>query len=150
MRLAAVGVALAALAGTIGWQTPYLVERWSRPSYLGADAQTVARDLDCTQFQRSTNQDRSVYKYRDQGTCLLDNVRVTVTTFDSTADGEAFLTLMNGLIPVVHPTWVGAATAAGEGWNVADTKNLSPQVAETAVRRLGAGEVRVIPSAKRS
>jgi hypothetical protein len=150
LEFAAAGVALAAIAGAAGWFGPQLVHRLNKPSYVGANASTVAKALDCTDYKASATHDESVYKYHDQGTCMLGNTRVTITTFDDVHDGEAFLTLMNGLIPVVHPTWVGAATAAGDGWNVADATNLSPKVAETAVMRLGAGEVHVIPSGKGS
>src|SRR5437879_323412 len=39
--------------------------------------------------------------------------------------------------PVSRPTWVGATYASGDGWNVADAGNLTAQVAEVPVRRLG-------------
>lgn len=150
IAFAATAVVGLAAAMTAGWYGPRLVDQLTATSYTGASAATVAKDLGCADFKRSPTHDESVYQYHDQGSCVFDGTRVTITTFDDKADGDAFLTLMNGLIPVVHPTWVGAATAAGEGWNVADTTNLSPKIAEAAVVKLGAGEVRVIPSAKRS
>ena len=137
-------------AGTAGYYGPALVDQLHAPSYAGESAATVAKDLGCTEYQPSPTHDESVYKYHDQGTCMFNGTRVKITTFEKAADGDAFLTLMNGLIPVVHPTWVGAATAAGDGWNVADATNLSPEVAEAVVMKLGAGEVRVIPSAVRT
>jgi hypothetical protein len=46
----------------------------------------------------------------------------------------------------VHPTWSGATYAAGDGWNVADARNLTAEVAELVVRRLGEGATHVIPA----
>jgi hypothetical protein len=151
-KIAITGLALVALAaaGVAGFYGPRLVNQFATPSYTGDSAASVAEDLGCTEYKQATTHDESVYQYHDQGTCVFNGTRVRITTFDEAVDGDAFLTLMNGLIPVLHPTWVGAATAAGEGWNVADATNLSPKVAEAAVVKLGAGEVRVIPSAQRA
>ena len=52
---------------------------------------------------------------------------------------------MKALIPVVHPTWEGATYAAGEAWNVADARNLTPETATLVVQRLGTGATKVIP-----
>jgi hypothetical protein len=149
IKLIAAASGLVLLAGAIGWVAPQLFARYNATTYVGQDASVVAVALNCSDFKQSGKHDESVYKYHDQGTCTLDKTTVTITTFDKASDGDAFITLMNGLIPVLHPTWVGAATATGEGWNVADATNLSPQIAEAVVRRLGAGEVRIIPSAGR-
>jgi hypothetical protein len=105
--------------------------------------------MNCTQYKKASKYDESVYRYHDQGTCVLDGTVVTVTTFDSVPDGDAFASVMKAVVPVLHPTWVGSTYASGDGWNVADARNLTPQVAETAVRRLGTGAMHVIP-AKRS
>jgi hypothetical protein len=148
-RIVAGAVILVILAALVGWGAPQLIARYSKPSYVGKAASRVATDMGCTQFKRGAKHDQSVYKYHDQGTCVLDGKVVTVTTFDTVADGDAFGTLMKGVIPVLHPTWTGAAYAAGDGWNVADATNVSPQVADTAVRALGAGAVHIIPSGKK-
>jgi hypothetical protein len=148
IKAIAAGVALVVISAGLGWLVPQLLAGRSAVSYVGQDASAVAEDLGCTNYKQTQGHDESVYKYRDRGTCLLGGTTVTITTFDDAAHGDAFLTLMRGLIPVLHPMWKGAATAAGEGWNVADTTSLSQQVAEEAVRRLGAGAVEVIPPAK--
>lgn len=148
LRLTAVAIAAVLVASAGGWFAAQLMRHDPQPSYLGKAASTVAADMDCLQYKPSATHDESVYAYRDQGTCQLDSTTVTITTFDRVADANAFFTLMRGLIPVLHPTWVGAAYASGEGWSVADTTNLSPAAAEAAVRRLGVGAVHIIPSAK--
>jgi hypothetical protein len=147
LRFTAVAIAAVLVASTGGWLAAQLVKGDSAPSYLGKAASTLANNMDCLQYKAAATHDESVYKYHDQGTCLLDSTMVTITTFDSVADGDAFFTLMRGLIPVLHPTWVGAAYAAGDGWGVADTTNLTPAAAEAAVRRLGTGAVHIIASA---
>lgn len=141
-------ILLAIVAAAIGWLTPRLIAHYKKPSYLGQDAAAVAKDLNCGGYEKAAKHDESVYKYFDQGTCVLDGTTlVTITTFATAADGEAFASVMRAVIPVLHPTWSGASYAAGEGWNVADAKNLTAQAAELAVRRLGAGAVHTIPSA---
>jgi hypothetical protein len=145
---AVVGLAVVSAAG--GALAPRLFARGHPASYVGRDASVVAADLGCSGYRQDQSHDQSVYRYRDQGTCLLDGATVTITTFDRASDGDAFLTLMRGLTPVLHPTWAGAAVAAGEGWNVAGTTDLSADVAEAAVRRLGSGGVELMPSATKS
>ncbi|OLB78574.1 MAG: hypothetical protein AUI14_12795 [Actinobacteria bacterium 13_2_20CM_2_71_6] len=149
-KIIVAAIILAVVAGAAGWLTPQLVARYTKPSYLGQDASALAKSLNCDQYKQASKHDESVYRYRDQGTCVLDGVVVTVTTFDKVSDGDAFASVMRAVIPVLHPTWVGASYAAGDGWNVADARNLTAHVAELAVRRLGAGAVYTIPSAKRS
>jgi hypothetical protein len=149
VRNTAAAIALIAVAAATGGLVSRLAGGDAKPSYLGKDASTVAADLNCAKYSKAAKHDESVYKYRDQGTCTLDGTAVTITTFNSVADGAAFATLMRGLIPVLHPTWVGAAYAAGDGWSIADTTNLSPKVAETAVKRLGTGAVHILPSTKK-
>jgi hypothetical protein len=139
-------VALAAVAGVAGWQAPSAIGALTRPEYLGANADKVATALACTGYARSTKHDSTIYDYRDQGTCTLNGVVVTITTFDTVADGKTFDAVMSAVIPVLHPTWSGAAYASGDGWNVADTRNLTPQTATEVVTRLGLGATHVIPS----
>ncbi|NJC73037.1 hypothetical protein HC031_25460 [Planosporangium thailandense] len=150
LRVVGAAVVLAVVAGLIGWGAPQLVARFNQPKYLGQPAASLARDMNCTEFKQAARHDQSVYRYHDQGTCTLDGTIVTVTTFDSVADGDAFAAVMRAIIPVLHPTWVGATYAAGDGWNVADARNLTAQAAELAVRRLGMGATHIIPSAKSS
>lgn len=150
VRLAGAAVVLAIVAAAIGWGTPQLAALYNKPKYLGQDASAVAKDLNCAQYKKASKHDESVYRYHDQGTCVLDGTVVTVTTFDRVSDGEAFASVMRAVIPVLHPTWVGATYASGDGWNVADARNLTAQVAEVAVRRLGDGAMHVIPSTKKS
>jgi hypothetical protein len=139
---------LVIVATAIGWLTPKLIAHYQKPSYVGQDAAAVAKDLSCTGYKKAAKHDESVYKYFDQGTCVLDGTTlVTITTFANVPDGDAFAAVMRAVIPVLHPTWSGATYAAGAGWNVADAKNLTAQAAELAVRRLGTGAVYTIPSA---
>jgi hypothetical protein len=119
------------------------------PSYLGRDASVLASALGCTQYAKQAKHDESVYHYRDQGTCQLDGTLVTVITFDRQADVDAYVTMMRAVIPLLHPTWVGATVAAGPGWFVADSLNLTAKPAEAAVRRLGSGSTLVLPTARR-
>ena len=107
----------------------------------------VAKAINCVQYKKTARHDESVYRYYDQGTCVLDGTVVTITTFDRVSDGTAFASVMKAVIPLLHPTWVGATYAAGDGWNVADARNLTAKSAELAVRRLGAGATYVIPAA---
>jgi hypothetical protein len=146
LRIVGAAVALAAVSAGIGWGAPKLVAELNQPKYLGKPASAVARDLGCTQFAKGSRHDESVYRYHDQGTCVLDGTTVTVTTFDRVSDGEAFAAVMRAVIPVLHPTWVGATYAAGDGWNVADARNLTAKVADLAVQRLGMGATHVIAS----
>lgn len=139
------GIALvAAAAGVLGWQAPRIVDQLSEPAYMGQPAAAIATDLGCDNYARSTNHDESVYRYHDQGTCSLNGTVLTITTFDRASDEQAFESVMKALIPVVHPTWEGATYAAGEAWNVADARNLTPEAATLVVQRLGAGETKVI------
>jgi len=147
LRLIVAAIVLAALAGAAGWLTPQLFGH-HKPSYLGSPASSLASALGCTKFTRAAKHDESVYRYHDQGTCQLNGTVVTITTFDSEADGETFAAVMRAVIPILHPTWVGATYAAGSGWNVADYRNLTAAVAELAVRILGDGATHVIPSGK--
>ena len=87
-----------------------------------------------------------MYSYRDAGTCTANGVVLRVVTFDSISDGNAYGTLLRGLIPVLHPKWVGATYAAGDGWNVADSINLTPAAATAVVAKLGQGKTYIIPS----
>ena len=139
-------IALAAVAGVAGWQAPNAIAAMTKPAYLGADASAVASKIGCTGYQRATKHDDTVYTYRDQGTCAINGVVVTITTFDEVTDGEAFAAVMEAVIPVLHPTWSGATYAAGEGWNVADARNLTPEIADLAVTRLAEGATHVIRS----
>jgi hypothetical protein len=145
-RLAVGALALAAVAGVAGWQAPHAIAALDRPAYLGADADRVASALGCTGYTRAARHTGAVYEYRDQGTCAIDGTVVTITTFDTRADGRTFEAVMHAVIPVVHPTWSGATYAAGDGWNVADARNLTAEVAELVVRRLGEGATHVIPA----
>ncbi|UWP83268.1 hypothetical protein Dfulv_02895 [Dactylosporangium fulvum] len=144
-RLVFGAVALAAVAGVAGWQAPRVVDELTRPPYLGVDAATVAADLGCAGYTQAAKHTDAVYTYRDQGTCTINGVVVTITTFDKATDGETFAAVMEAVVPVLHPTWRGATYAAGEGWNVADARNLTPEIAELAVQRLGTGATHVIP-----
>jgi hypothetical protein len=148
VRTVIAAVVLAVVAAAIGWATPQLVAIYNKPKYLGQPAAAVARDMNCTGYKKASKHDESVYRFHEQGTCQLDGTVVTVTTFDTVADGDAFAAVMRAVIPVLHPTWAGSTYADGPGWNVADARNLTPQVAETAVRRLGEGAMHVIPFAK--
>lgn len=140
------GVGLVAVAaGVIGWQAPRVVGELTKPAYLGAPAASVAADLRCDNYSQSTKHDETVYRYHDQGTCTLEGTLVTITTFDRASDERAFESVMRALIPVVHPTWEGATYAAGEAWNVADARNLTPETATLVVQRLGTGATKVIP-----
>ena len=145
--LTAGAVLLALLAATAGWLAPRLFADHGPASYLGKDASTLAGALGCTQFAKQATHDESVYHYRDQGTCRLDGTLVTVITFNRQADVDAYATMMRAVIPILHPIWVGATYAAGSGWVVADTVNLTAKPAEAAVRQLGAGATFVLPSA---
>ncbi|GAB3826426.1 hypothetical protein ACFPIJ_06500 [Dactylosporangium cerinum] len=136
---------VAAVAGVVGWQAPRVVNELTKPPYLGAPAAEIAADLDCDNYAQSTNHDESVYRYHDQGTCSLEGTVITITTFNRADDERAFESVMKALIPVVHPTWEGATYAAGEGWNVADARNLTPETATLVVQRLGTGATKVIP-----
>jgi hypothetical protein len=50
---------------------------------------------------------------------------------------------MKAVIPIPHPTWVGATYAAGPGWVVADARNLTAKPAETGGTPAGRrGDVR--------
>jgi hypothetical protein len=149
VRIIAAAIILVTLAAIAGWLAPRLVASYTKPSYVGQAASAVAKDMDCAQYKKAATHDESVYKYHDQGTCVLDGTVVTITTFDRAADGDVFAGIMRGVIPVLHPTWVGATYAAGDGWVVADARNLTARVAELAVKRLGSGATHVIPSAKR-
>jgi len=146
LRVVGAAVALAAVSAGIGWGAPKLVAELNKPKYLGKPASVVAKDLGCTQYARASKHDESVYRYHDQGTCVLDGTTVTVTTFDRVSDGDAFAAVMRAVIPVLHPTWVGATYAADDGWNVADARNLTAKVADLAVQRLGMGATHVIAS----
>ena len=137
-------VALAAVAGVAGWQAPHAIDALTKPPYLGENADKVASALGCEGYTRAAKHEDTLYDYRDQGTCTLNGVVVTVTTFDSIADGHTFEAVMQAVIPVLHPTWSGATYAAGDGWNVADARNLTPQIATLAVQRLGLGATHVI------
>ncbi|GGJ83128.1 hypothetical protein GCM10010123_10940 [Pilimelia anulata] len=138
-------VALTVVGGLGGWQLPRLLD--GQPSYTGEPASALAGGLGCTGYQKDPVRDEQVFSYFDRGTCSLDGTVVTLTTFRDEAEGKSFRTLMNGVIPLLHPTWRGAAIAEGDGWSVADKVNLTPTAAENAVRALGAGRVHVIPFA---
>ena len=142
------GVVLAAAAATAGWLAPRLIAHPTQPSYLGRDAAVVAKDLNCAHYTKAATHDESVYRYHDQGTCSLDGTTVTITTFDRESDGDAFGSVMKAVIPILHPTWVGATYAAGPGWVLADSRNLTAAPAELAVHRLNSGATYVIPAAK--
>lgn len=144
-RLAAGFALVAVAAGVIGWQAPRVVDTFTNPAYLGEPAAAIAADLRCDNYAQSTNHDESVYRYHDQGTCSLEGTVVTITTFDRVSDELAFESVMKALIPVVHPTWEGATYAAGEAWNVADARNLTPETATLVVQRLGMGATKIIP-----
>jgi hypothetical protein len=146
LRVVGAAVALAAVSAGIGWGAPKLVAELNTPKYLGKPASAVAKDLGCTQYNKASKHDESIYRYHDQGTCVLDGTTVTVTTFDRVSDGDAFASVMRAVIPVLHPTWVGATYAAGDGWNVADARNLTAKVADLVVQRLGMGATHVIAS----
>jgi hypothetical protein len=143
-RLALGAVALAAVAGVAGWQAPHAIDAMTRPPYLGENADKIATALGCEGYNRSAKHEDALYDYRDQGTCALKGVTVTITTFDTVADGHTFEAVMQAVIPVLHPTWSGATYAAGDGWNVADARNLTAETATLAVQRLGLGATHVI------
>jgi hypothetical protein len=147
VTLVAGAVLLATVAAAAGWLVPRLAAP-GQPSYLGTDASVVAKAMGCTGYTRASRHDESVYRYRDQGTCVLDGTIVTITTFDRASDGDAFASVMKAVIPILHPTWVGATYAAGTGWNVADARNLTASAAELAVQRLGAGATYTIPATR--
>ena len=106
----------------------------------------MATKIGCTKYVQESQHNTTVYSYRDAGTCTANGVVLRVVTFDSVTDGNAYATLLRGLIPVLHPTWVGATYAAGNGWNVADSINLTPAAAKAVVAKLGQGKTYVIPS----
>ncbi|MER7007965.1 hypothetical protein ABT297_33655 [Dactylosporangium sp. NPDC000555] len=143
-RLAVGAIALAAVAGVAGWQAPGAIGALTKPPYLGENADRVATALGCDGYTRAAKHEDAVYKYRDQGTCTINGTVVTITTFDTVADGHTFEAVMQAVIPVLHPTWSGASYAAGDGWNVADARNLTPEIATLAVQRLGLGATHVI------
>lgn len=141
-------LALAALGGLAGWQGPRLLTA-QRADFYGEPAAEVATALGCADYAKDQAHDESVYQFHDRGSCVFEGTKVTITTFDDAADVQAFTTLRNGIIPLLHPTWQGAATAVGDGWEVAATDDLSAATAEAVVRQLGAGGTHVIPAAKR-
>ncbi|MFI5906080.1 hypothetical protein [Dactylosporangium sp. NPDC051541] len=145
-RLVLGAVALAAVAGVAGWQAPNAIAAINKPTYQGEDAAKVATALACDGYTKAATHDETVYKYRDQGTCTINGTVVTITTFDTAADQRTFEAVMQTVIPVLHPTWKGASYAAGEGWNVADARNLTPEIATLVVQRLGEGATHVIPA----
>jgi hypothetical protein len=145
-RLVLGALVLAAVAGVAGWQAPNAVGAITKPAYLGEDARKVATALGCDGYTQAAKHEGSVYEYRDQGTCSINGTVVTITTFDSVADGHTFESVLQAVIPVLHPTWSGASYAAGDGWNVADARNLTPEIATLVVQRLGLGATHVIPS----
>jgi hypothetical protein len=147
LLLIAGAVLVAVLAATAGWLAPRVFDGKGSTAYLGKDASVLATALACTQFTKQATHDESVYHYRDQGTCTLDGTLVTVITFNRQADVDSYATMMRAVIPILHPTWVGATYAAGSGWVVADTVNLTAKPAEAAVHKLGAGATFVLPSA---
>jgi hypothetical protein len=144
-RLGAGFALVAVAAGVIGWQAPRAVDALTGPAYLGEPAAAIAADLRCDNYAQSTKHDESVYRYNDQGTCSLEGTVITITTFDRVSDEQAFESVMKAVIPVVHPTWQGATYAAGEAWNVADARNLTPETATLVVQRLGKGATKIIP-----
>jgi hypothetical protein len=144
-RLVLGAVALAAVAGVAGWQAPDAIAALTKPAYLGENADQVASALGCDGYARAAKHDDAVYRYRDQGTCTINGTVVTITTFDTVGDGKTFEAVMQAVIPVLHPTWSGATYAAGDGWNVADARNLTAGIADLAVQRLGTGATHVIP-----
>ena len=115
-------------------------------SLKGQSASALATKIGCTKYVQESQHNTTVYSYRDAGTCTANGVVLRVVTFNSVADGNAYATLLRGLIPVLHPTWVGATYAAGDGWNVADSINLTPAAAKAVVLKLGQGKTYVIPS----
>jgi hypothetical protein len=144
-RLILGAVALAAVAGVAGWQAPNAIAALTRPTYQSENADKVATALACDAYAKAANHDETVYKYRDQGTCTINGTVVTITTFDTAADQRTFEAVMQTVIPVLHPTWSGASYASGRGWNVADARNLTPEIATLVVQRLGEGATHVIP-----
>lgn len=149
-RLVLGAIALAAVAGVAGWQAPDAIAALTKPPYLGQNADKVAAKVGCDGYARAVKHDEAVYRYRDQGTCTINGTVVTITTFDTVADGRTFEAVMQAVIPVLHPTWRGATYAAGDGWNVADARNLTPEIADLAVQRLGIGATHVIPAGSSS
>jgi hypothetical protein len=143
ITIAAVVVAVAS-AGAGGVFGPKVYDMVTAPSYLGADASMVAKALGCSDYKQDSKKDTSVYSYHDAGTCTLDDVTIRITTFDDAADGQAFDTLLRGVTKILHPTWQGATYASGPGWNVADSVNLTPRPAESAVIKLGQGATHII------
>jgi hypothetical protein len=119
----------------------------NRPTnFTGKSAATLANAIGCTNFVQEAKHNTTVYHYNSAGTCVLGNVTLRVTTFDNQADTDAFATLLRGLIPTIHPKWVGATYAAGNGWNVADSINLTAAPAVQVVKKLEQGKTYVIPS----
>ncbi|GGK42943.1 hypothetical protein GCM10010124_39710 [Pilimelia terevasa] len=137
-------VAAGAVGALLGWQGPALLDGFGA-GYVGQPAAALAEDLRCTGYQ-PLRADSGTYPHHERGTCALDGTRVTVVTFDRASDVTAFTTLMNGVVPLMHPTWRQATIATGEGWAAFDTASMTQGVAETAVLRVGAGATHVVPS----
>jgi len=144
-RIAVVGVSVAALGGLVGANMSVFSVASAAPAFKNVSASDMAAALGCAGYTPETAHDESAYHYRDRGACTFDRVTVTVTTFWTPAQSQAYLTLLNGIIPQTHPQWTRAATAAGDYWNIGASADLNPDVAENVVRTLANGGVEMVP-----
>lgn len=135
-------LAAVTLGALLGWQGP----RWwphTGPDYVGRPAATLAADLGCAGYQPLPT-GAATYPHHTRGTCTLDGTPLTVVTFDRDSDVTAFTTLMNGVVPLLHPARRNATIATGTGWVAFDTGAMGAAAAENALRAVGAGQTHVI------
>lgn len=128
--IAAIAVAAAVVGG-------FAVYRAAQDDY-GRSAAALALAIGCSDFQIRTDTAGSAH-YHEQGTCTLDGYTVKVTTFNDAGEQRAYGVLMDTLVPLY--THNGGAYAEGAGWNVADDKALSKDLATRVSTALG-GKVR--------
>jgi hypothetical protein len=122
---------LAAVAGGIA------IYRAAQDDY-GRSAAALALAIGCSEFQERTDTAGAAH-FHEQGICTLDGYAVKVTTFTDAGEQRAYEVLMDTLVPAY--THQGGAYAEGDGWNVADDKNLSKDLADRVSKALG-GTVR--------
>ncbi|GGK02422.1 hypothetical protein GCM10010123_35460 [Pilimelia anulata] len=138
-------VAAAGIGGLLGWQAPAALHPLFGGDHVGAPVARLAADLGCTDLRALTRPGTSTYRYHERGTCVLGGTRLTVITFDRASDVTAFTAMMNGVVPLLHPTWSGATIATGDGWVAFDQAAMSGAAAEAAVAAAGEGRTHVIP-----
>jgi hypothetical protein len=134
-RLIAGAVAAVAILAAIAGGTA--IYRAAQDDY-GRSAAALALAIGCSDFQPRTDTAGAAH-FHEQGTCTLDGYTVKVTTFNDEGEQRAYAVLMDTLVPVY--THSAGAYAEGDGWNVADDKALSKELADRVSTALG-GKVR--------